>query len=240
MPLDIWLKSDDIDRNNKTSVRSEMGTAVTPSHPLNTKQFLFFQALCMWNSSSWAVPVKFVQPSAWTWVSQTGWDHFLQCLSFVQGWWQGLVELLPGLLQPSAVVPVTCKVLGVHIPLWKETSECPRGRWWQGWEGNYSNLDWGPALFPPLPSSCFSSDRKTTWKKGSLQILQILFQGDVLVRLGWESTVWKRSFFPLGALGLGRRAACARMSKRTFGTSGECSYGAGAGLLADLPNTSLW
>lgn len=72
--------------------------------------------------------MKLVQPCAWTWVAQTGWDlphrHFLQCLSFVPGWGQQLVELLPGLLQPSAVVPVTWKVLGVHIPLWKETYGC--------------------------------------------------------------------------------------------------------------------
>lgn len=38
------------------------------------------------------------------------------------------------------------------------------------------------------------------------------------MKLGWGSTPWKRGFLPPGVLGLGRRAAHARMSKRTFGT----------------------
>lgn len=44
-----------------------------------------------------------------------------------------------------------------------------------------------------------------------------------------------------GAVGLARRAARARMSKRAFGTRLESeAVELEQGLLADLPNTSLW
>lgn len=47
--------------------------------------------------------------------------------------------------------------------------------------------------FPPLPVLAFSPRGKQP-ENGSLQILQILFQGDVLVKLGCGSTRWKRGF----------------------------------------------
>lgn len=154
-------------------------------------------------------------------VCEEGPNPFLQCVSFVQGWWQELVELLPGLLQPSAAAPVTWKVLGVHITLWKETHGCalcvPGGG--DGRAGNRITAIWSEDLLSSHPCQfLLFCPGENNLKKGTLQILQILFQGDVLVKLGWGSTPWKRVFFPPGALGWGRRSACARMSKRAFGT----------------------
>lgn len=117
------------------------------------------------------------------------------------------------------MLPVTCEVLGVHIPVWKETSGCavcPGGG--DGRAGSGITAIWVEDLLSSHPCQLllFLWD-KNNLKKGSLQVLLILCQGGVLVKLEWGAHSG-RGFFSPGALGLGRRAARARMSKGTFGT----------------------
>lgn len=201
MPLDIWLKSDDIDRNNKTSVRSEMGAAVMPSHPLNIKQFPF---LCVQNSSSravqWCWSSLVLKLGLFGWVgtfpsSQTFCAVSVSCPGLVTG----AAEPLPGWLQLSAVLPVTCEVLGVHIPVWKETSGCavcPGGG--DGRAGSGITAIWVEDLLSSHPCQLllFLWD-KNNLKKGSLQVLLILCQGDVLVKLEWGAHSGRGFFFLL-------------------------------------------
>lgn len=180
MPLDIWLKSDDIDRNNKTCVRREMGTAVRPSHPLNIKQFPFFQGLCVWNSSPWAVPVKLVQPCAWTCVGTFLTDIFCSVCLLSQaggrGWLSSCQDYYSS--QLWCLWPGGCWVctsLFGRKPmdvLWASQGEVMAGL---GTELQQFGLR--TCSLPTLAGSCFSSDRKTTWKKAVCKFCKSFFRG---------------------------------------------------------------
>jgi len=48
--LDIWLDSDDSDRNNKTSVRSQVGAAVNTLPPHKYQTISIFAKVCVCGS----------------------------------------------------------------------------------------------------------------------------------------------------------------------------------------------
>lgn len=169
MPLDIWLKSDDIDRNNKTSVRSEMGAAVMPSHPLNIKQFPFcvcrIQALKLFSDVGPALCLNLacldgLGPSL-------PHKHFVQCLSLVQGWWQELVSPCQDdySSQLCCLWPARCWVctsLSGRKPL---DVLCVLGEVMAGLAVELQQFGLRTCCLPTLASCCFSSGIKTTWKK---------------------------------------------------------------------------
>lgn len=170
MPLDIWLKSDDIARNNKTSVRSEMGAAVMPSHPLNIKQFPF---LCVQNSSSWAVQ--------WCWSSlvlELGllrWAGTFPCSQP----FSAVSVSCPGLVTGAGWAPArmitalscgACDLEGAgcaHPSLEGILWMCcvSQGEVMAGLAMELQQFGLRTCSLPTLASCCFSSEMKTTWKK---------------------------------------------------------------------------
>lgn len=161
-----------------------MGAAVNALPPPKYKTVPIFAKVCVCGSQvlqlfQWSRSNHVLKLLLLWWIGTSVTEIFCcVCLSFVQSHqWQKLVQLLPGLLQFSAILLVTWnqrrfshkeveallwKVLGVRTPLWGETSRampicsiCPRRRWWQSFKWNYSNLEWGSTLFTPFPTLAF-------------------------------------------------------------------------------------
>lgn len=188
-----------------------MGAAVNALPPPKYKTVPIFAKVCVCGSQvlqlfQWSRSNHVLKLLLLWWIGTSVTEIFCcVCLSFVQShWWQKLVQLLPGLLQFSAILLVTWnqrgfshrevealpwKVLGVHTPLWGETSRamqicslCPRWRWWQSFKWNYRIWNEDPLSSHPFQSLLFLQGENNL-QNGCLQILQILFQDEVVMKL---------------------------------------------------------